>query len=273
MMPASPAGEPAASRTDAALRECPGCGLFQIEPALSPGMTARCERCGTTLRRTRQHALEHSLALAFAALILLVVMSLSTLMTVRTSGIEHHAGIFSGPVELVRRGMSGLAVVVVFVTVVAPLAKLIGTMYVLLRIREAKPPWHLRRVFAWVELLSTWSMVEVFVFGVFVAYAKLGDLVTIELDTGVYALLALTFVLVWADAALDREAIGTRSTAGGPGICRAGSWSRDACHPGRSGAKPARWSSCRTNQARTARAAGRRCMPASRKASPGPGRW
>jgi len=36
--------------------------------------------------------------------------------------------------------MTSLAVVVVFVTVVAPLAKLTGTIYVLLRIREAKPP-------------------------------------------------------------------------------------------------------------------------------------
>jgi len=50
-------------------------------------------------------------------------------------------------------------------------------------------------------------MVEVFVLGVFVAYVKLGDLVKIELGTGVYALLALTVVIVWADGALDREAI------------------------------------------------------------------
>jgi paraquat-inducible protein A len=39
---------------------------------------------------------------------------------------------------------------------------------------------------------------------------KLGDLVTIGLAAGVYALLALTFVLVWMDAALDREAIWER---------------------------------------------------------------
>jgi paraquat-inducible protein A len=126
---------------------------------------------------------------------------------VRTSGIVHHAGIFSGPVELVQRRMSALAIVVVFVTVVAPLCKLIGTIYVLLRIREARPLPHLRRVFVLVERLSTWSMVEVFVLGVFVAYVKLGDLVTIELNAGVYALFALTIALVWADAALDREAV------------------------------------------------------------------
>jgi paraquat-inducible protein A len=199
--------EPPAGRGGGVLRECPGCGLFQIEPALSPGTTAQCERCGTTLRKTSQHPLEHSLALAFAALILLTVMCLSTLMTVSTSGIVHGAGIFSGPMELSRRGMTGLAAVVIFVTVLAPLAKLIGTIYVLLRIREKHAPRHLRQIFLWVEWLSTWSMIEVFVLGVFVAYVKLGDIVKIEMGTGVYALLALTVLSVWSDAALDREAV------------------------------------------------------------------
>jgi paraquat-inducible protein A len=194
-------------RTETVLRECPGCGLFQLEPALAPRTTAVCRRCGTILRRARRHPLEHSLALAFAALIVLLVMCLSVLMTVSTAGIVHGAGIFSGPIELVERNMTSLAVVVVFVTVVAPLAKLTGTIYVLLRIREATPPRHLRRIFVWVERLATWSMVEVFVLGVFVAYVKLGDLVKIELGTGVYALLALTVIIVWADGALDREAI------------------------------------------------------------------
>jgi paraquat-inducible protein A len=53
-------------------------------------------------------------------------------------------------------------------------------------------------------------MLEVFVFGVFVAYVKLSDLVTIGLAAGVYALLALTFVLIWMDSALDREAVWER---------------------------------------------------------------
>ena len=88
--------------------------------------------------------------------------------------------------------MSALAAVVVFVTLLAPFGKLIGTLYVLLRLHEASPPRHLRRVFVLAERLRPWSMIEVFVFGVFVAYVKLGDLVQIGLDTGVYALLALT---------------------------------------------------------------------------------
>jgi paraquat-inducible protein A len=113
------------------------------------------------------------------------------------AGIAHGANWFS-------------TAVVLFVTVLAPLARLIGTLYVLIRLREDVPPRHLRRVFAFAEKLRPWSMIDVFVFDVFVAYVKLGDLVTIGLAAGVYALLGLTFVLVWMDSALNREAVWER---------------------------------------------------------------
>ena len=192
------------------IQECASCGLLQTVPALATGTTARCARCPTTLRHTLTHSVEHSIALTLAALILLIIMCGTTLMGVDKAGMAHSANLFSGPAELVRQGMSPLAVVVVFVTVAAPLGKLLGTLYVLIRLHETKPPRHLRRVFLVVEKLRPWSMIEVFVFGVFVAYVKLGDLVHLELDAGVYALLALMVVLIWADTALDREAIWNR---------------------------------------------------------------
>jgi paraquat-inducible protein A len=196
--------------TQPRLQECPGCGLFQTIPALTPGTTARCVRCPTSLQRATAHPLDHSIALTAPALVLLIIMCTTTLMSVQTAGIMLRAGLFSGPEELVQRDMAALAVVVVFVTVIAPFGKLIGTLYVLIRLHEATPPRHLRRVFAIAEKLRPWSMIEVFVFGVFVAYVKLGDLVQIGLDAGVFALLALTFVIIWADSALDRQAIWDR---------------------------------------------------------------
>ena len=173
-------------------------------------MIAQCGRCSTTLHRTNTHSLDYSFALTFASLVLLIIMCTTTLMSVQTAGIAHSAYLFSGPAELVRRNMAELAVAVVFVTVVAPLGKLIGTLYVLIRLQSAEPPFHVRRVFALTERLRPWSMIEVFVFGVFVAYVKLGDLVHITLDAGVYALMALTVLVIWADSALDREAIWER---------------------------------------------------------------
>jgi len=145
--------------------------------------------------------------LTLAALVLLGVMCVTTLMSVETAGITLHAGLLSGPEELVQRGMTALAAVVVFVTLVAPFGKLFGTLYVLIGLRMTRPPRHLRRVFVLVERLTPWSMIEVFVFGVLVAYVKLGDLVRITLGTGVFALFTLTFIMTWADGALDHEAV------------------------------------------------------------------
>lgn len=196
--------------TRAEVKECPGCGLMHVIPPLERGTTARCVRCPTTLHQTSSHSLDHSVALTVAALVLLIIMCATTLMNVQTAGIVHDAGVFSGPLELVHRGMTELAVVVVFVTVIAPLARLIGTLYVLLRLREPTPPRHLGRVFRLVEQLRPWSMVEVFVFGVFVAYVKLGDVVKIGVEDGLFALLALTFVIIWADSGLDHQAVWDR---------------------------------------------------------------
>jgi paraquat-inducible protein A len=217
---------PSPPATEPQLRECPGCALFQTVPALTPGETAQCVRCPTILRRTTRHRIDHIIALTLTAFILLVVMCSTTLMSVETSGIRRTADLFSGPEELVRQNMGELAVVIIFVTVVAPLIRLVSTLYVLVRLHATSPPSHLRRVFAWAERLRPWSMLEVFVFGVFVAYVKLGDLVTIGLAAGVYALLALTFVLIWMDSALDREAVWERLfrgnlRGGSPGLAGA----------------------------------------------------
>ncbi len=121
----SPSGSPA---TQPQLRECPGCGLFQMIPAW-PGTTAQCARCPTTLHRATAHPLDHSIALTVAALVLLLIMCTTTLMNVRrpASGIAPIC--FRGRWSWFG-GMAALAAVVVFVTVVAPFGKLIGTLYV-----------------------------------------------------------------------------------------------------------------------------------------------
>ena len=149
-------------QTQPQLRECPSCGLFQTVPALVPGTTAQCVRCPTTLRRTSSHRLDHIIALTVAAFVLLIVMCTTNLMSVETSGIKRTADLFSGPQELVRQDMAALGAVVIFVTVLAPLARLAGTLYVLIRAHERTPPRHLRRVFAIAERLRPWSMIEVF---------------------------------------------------------------------------------------------------------------
>lgn len=194
-------------RTGTRLCECGSCGQFQKMPSLLPGQSARCIRCEGVLRRARIDPLGRALALNLAALSLFAVACLMTLMTVSTAGMVRHASLFSGPVDMGRSGLWELTIVVMFTTVIAPVAKLAAMAYVLIGLRLPRPPRHIRRVYALVEHLRPWSMVEVFLLGVLVAYTKLIDLVHIEIGVALYAMALLMLTMIAAEAVLDRQAV------------------------------------------------------------------
>jgi paraquat-inducible protein A len=189
------------------LRECMGCGLFQLVPALDLETGSTCTRCGTLLRRTRRDPLDRGLALNCAALVLYVIVWTAMLMKVSTAGIMHETTLASGPMELVRQGLWPLAVAVAFTTGLAPLAKFGGVIYVLIGLKLDRPLPNLRGVFRFQRAIGLWSMLEVLLLGVFVAYTKLGALVTMEIGAAVYALGILTVVVVWADVVLEPNAV------------------------------------------------------------------
>ncbi len=193
--------------TEPQLRECPGCGLFQVVPALATDMRADCQRCGTGLRRTRRNPLPRALALNLGALMLFGVLWTAMLMKVSASGIVHESDLLAGPTELFRRGLWPVGLVVGFTTAFAPLGKFGATAYVLLGLRSSRRFPNIRGAFLFARKMSIWAMLDVLLLGVFVAYTKLGDLVHIEVGPAVYALGVLTVVTVWADNVLDPDAV------------------------------------------------------------------
>jgi paraquat-inducible protein A len=169
---------------------CRQCGLLQCVPPLAPPAVIVCAQCSVTLRRASPDSMTRCLAMTLAALTFFAIAATMPLMTVSSSGIS-----------------LGAALVVVFTTIAAPFLKLVGTAYVLTGLRLPSPPHHLRLVFAWVERLRPWAMVEVYLLGVFVAYVKLVDLVHIDVGVAIYALVATMVATVAADAMLDRHAV------------------------------------------------------------------
>src|SRR6185503_6701342 len=143
------------------LRECMGCGLFQLVPPLEVETRSSCVRCGTLLRRTRRDPLNRGLALNAAALGLYLIVWTAMLMKVSTMGIAHETSLISGPMELVRQGLWPLALAVGFTTGLAPLCKFAGAIYVLVGLRVRQPLPNLRGVFLFVRKIGIWSMLEV----------------------------------------------------------------------------------------------------------------
>ncbi len=192
---------------DLSLRECPNCGLFQHLPKIVRGQVATCPRCEAVLRRHIADPQSRALAMALTGLVLFILAAGMPFIDLEVRGRTLRTTLLSGPVQLEQHGMWEIGLVVLITTLAAPVAKLAAMAWVLIGLRLRHPPRHLYVVFRWVEKLSPWSMVEVFLLGVFVAYTKLVDLAHVDVGGAVYALGALMIVMAAADSVLDREGI------------------------------------------------------------------
>ena len=198
---------PGADCAPPAVRGCPDCGWAQRLPALPPGSAARCRRCGAVLRRTWADPLRLALALNLGCLVLLAAGATNVLAVVQAEGRIRTAGLFSGPVALAQNGVWALGALVFATTVAAPLLVAGLSVYVLGGVRLRHPPPGLARAFAWRNRLRPWSMIEVFLVGYFVAYAKLGVLAQIEAGWGLLALFGFMVATIAGDAVLDPQAV------------------------------------------------------------------
>jgi paraquat-inducible protein A len=189
------------------LYECMDCGQIQILPALPPSSRAVCLRCDAVLRHTRRDPLLLPLALNISALILFMLGATLTLMSVSTAGQLRVAELTSGPMELQQYGMWEISLVVLITTVAAPLARILCMLAVLLGLRLQHPPAELRAIYAWVERVRPWSMVEIYLLGLFVAYVRLKTMAAIDLGPAIFALGGLMLIMVVADYTLDGQAV------------------------------------------------------------------
>jgi paraquat-inducible protein A len=204
----SPASIGSLSRLTAPrLYECRDCGQMQVLPAMPPGARAICLRCDAVLRHTRRDPLTLPLALNISALVLFCLGATLTMMSVSTAGQLRVADLVSGPVELEHYGLWEISVVVLVTTVGAPLARVLCMLFVLIGLHLKRPPAELRTIFAWVEHLRPWSMVEIYLLGLFVAYVRLSGMSTVDLGPAIYALGALMVIMVLADYTLDEQAV------------------------------------------------------------------
>jgi paraquat-inducible protein A len=169
-------------------RECQDCGLFQTLPPLQSGEVACCRRCNANLRHGRPDSLNRTLACAVGAMLLFIVALQLPFLAVSAVGRSYSANLFTGPSMLDARGMWLISVVVVITLIVMPAIQFALLMTVLVGLRLPHPPRFLPQAFGWVERIRPWSMIEVFLLGVFVAYTRLKAIAYVDVGPGLYAL-------------------------------------------------------------------------------------
>jgi paraquat-inducible protein A len=182
---------------------CHECDLLHRIKPVDEVHTAKCTRCGATLYQERKNSVDRTLALAFTGLVLFVISNVFPFMSFKLEGRSQDNTLISGVAEMYHADLWGLSIIVLMMSIIFPLAKLVGILYVLIPLKMNKRPWMLAKSFRMLDVLHPWGMTEVYMLGVFVAYVKLSDLATVTPGIALYSFGALLIVSAAATASLD----------------------------------------------------------------------
>ncbi len=192
---------------EAQLEVCHDCGLLQRVPRPPPGGSVRCVRCGALLMRHHEDALNRSLALALATLVLYLVAMTHPFLEVRVQGQPVATSLPSAVLSLHDADYSLLAALVGFTAVFTPGVVTLLILYVLLPLKIDWRPPLAGQVFGWLRRLVPWGMVDVFFLAVLVSTVKLAGMASVIPGVALWAFLLLLLTLSGALAALDPEEV------------------------------------------------------------------
>jgi paraquat-inducible protein A len=181
----------------AELLACPECDLLQHDAPLPRPRKALCVRCGAVLHR-RGDALELTLALTVTALVLLALANAFPILTLELQEERTTATLAGAAAALWSQNMPLVAILVLFMALVMPLAELAALAYLLVPLRRG------RRA-------SGLGTVEVFVLGALVSLVKLGHVADVEPGIALASYGALMLVMAAIEASFDPRELWARA--------------------------------------------------------------
>ena len=195
---------------------CPDCGELQAEPAaLRPGVTLACAVCSSELERTTGRSLDAALACAASAFLLLWPANLFPFLTTSVLGVSRESRLSTSAAAMWNDGWPALGTVIFLFVVLLPFVRFGLLTAVLGALRLGRRPAWLGRAFRIANALQTWAMPDVFLLGLWVAYARLTATIPTNVGTGAKCFIAVGVLALLTRATLDKAAVWRRIGADG----------------------------------------------------------
>jgi paraquat-inducible protein A len=186
---------------------CLNCGALQRLPYASHAGAIRCVACGSVLERTIWRSPAAALACACAGLLLLLPANFGMFVSTSVLGASRDSRLVSGALAMQNDGWPLLAALIFLFVVVAPFAQFGLLSAVLGALQGGLRPQWLGRMFRYADRLETWSMPDVFLLGLAVAYARLKASIDVQLGVGALAFIGVGLLSLLIRATLDKVAV------------------------------------------------------------------
>lgn len=181
---------------------CHNCHLSQCE-------SARCVRCQHALHHRQPRSIERTWAYVLAAAVAIIPANIIPISILITNGQRLEDTIFSGVASLINSGMIGIAVIIFVASIVVPVAKIVGLMYLLLAIRFKRQVYHRQRmtIYYAIKWIGKWSVMDLFVISIMLTLVDRGQLLDFTPGYGAVAFGMVVVLTMLAAESLDPRLI------------------------------------------------------------------
>ncbi len=178
-----------------------------------PAETQRCGLCDKRLHPRIPHSLQATTALLLTAVVCYLPANLLPIMQTTQLGQTQSNTIIGGVLVLWEYGAYPTALVIFTASVVIPVAKLLALGWLSWNTarRENVPADRHSALFRTVELIGSWSMVDVFVVALLVALVRMSGILTIAPGPAALAFCGLVVFTMLAARAFDPRLLWDRA--------------------------------------------------------------
>ena len=158
----------------------------------------------------------HSTAFALSAAIMLVPANYLPILSTDIAGVTRTDTIYSGMMGLYDNGLWPLAIIVAMASLIVPFAKLGGLACLIYSARRGRSPHAqiLTRLYAVLDFVGRWSMLDVFLVAFLTSTVRFGALSTVRPEAGIFAFATAVVFTILATRAFDPHRLWGEPDAG-----------------------------------------------------------
>jgi paraquat-inducible protein A len=165
----------------------------------------RCVQCGRKLQQRKTNSVTRSWMLLVAAMLAYFPAILFPITVIQTSAGKTNSAIISRVIDLWLAGDGLVALLMLATSVMFPLTKIVSLAVLLLSV-ERRSIWHLRkktRLFRFLEIVSRWTMLDVFVVILLTSFVQAGNIAKIIPGPGILSFSAVVLLTMIASRTFD----------------------------------------------------------------------
>ncbi|MEM5295550.1 paraquat-inducible protein A [Burkholderia sp. JPY481] len=192
----------------AGLAACQLCGVLSKRVA-THASNGTCSRCGAVLHLRKPDSLTRTWAFLLAAAILYMPAVLLPVMMTSTLFGAQSDTILSGVLFLWNSGSWSLAVIVFIASILVPILKILSLAFLAwtTQLRSPLNAHGRTRIYRLVEFVGRWSMLDIYVITILVAFVQIGEVAKIDAGPGAIAFGAVVLLTMFASLSFDPRLI------------------------------------------------------------------